>query len=181
MPTIRDPLEQDENVAGVERRALPETRDEPHVERDRRHDLAQAVRAGDDVDRESRGERRRGAGAETAGAVDVERRPAGDDPPQRAAVATLERALQRPGAREPLRPRLRAIGLLRVERERRAQPCLLPEGDLTRLAGAGDGAEPPVRRRQRDEREQHEVRHELELEAAQLDPLDLKPNPPFCR
>ena len=34
------PLEQDENVAGVEPCAAPETRDEPGVERDRRHDLA---------------------------------------------------------------------------------------------------------------------------------------------
>ncbi len=144
-------LEQDENVAGVERRALSETRDEPGVERDRRHDLAQAACAGDDVDGESSGEPGYGAGVETSGANDVERRAAGGDPPQAREVTALECALQRPGARDLLCVRLGAVGLLRVERERRAQPCLLPESDQARLAGAGDCAEPPVRRRQRDE------------------------------
>ena len=64
---------------------------------------------------------------EAAGAYDVERRSVGEDPPQRAAVTALERALQRPGARQPLCLRLRAIGSLPVERERHAQPSLLPE------------------------------------------------------
>ena len=75
----------------------------PTVERDRRHDLAQALRAGDDVDGESRGEPRRGADAEPAGAYDVERRRGGGDPPQRPTVTALERALQRPGARDTAR------------------------------------------------------------------------------
>ncbi len=94
---------------------------------------------------------RHGARLKAARALDVERRPARHDSPQRAAVTTLERALQRSGARKLLGPRLSAIGLLRVERERRAQPRFLPQGDLARLAGADNGAEPPVRRRQRDE------------------------------
>jgi hypothetical protein len=64
---------------------------------------------------------------------------------------TLEGALQLPGARKLLGPRLSVIGLLRVARERRAQARFLPKGDLPRLAGPGNGAEPPVRRRQRDE------------------------------
>ena len=144
-------LEQDENVAGGERRALPEMPDESDVERDRRHDLAQAVCAGHDVDGESGGEPRHSPDVEAAGAYDVERRSVGEDPPQRAAVMALERALQRPGARQPLCPCLRAVGLLPVERERHAQPRLLPQGDLARFPGAGNGAEPPVRRRQRDE------------------------------
>ena len=92
------------------------------------------------------------------------------------ALTALERALESTGARDPFRLPLGAIGALRIERERRAQPCLLPEEDLARLTRACHGAEPPVRRRQRDEREQHEVCDELELEAAQLDPPDLKRN-----
>jgi len=109
------------------------------------------VRAGHDVDRESSGEPWHRAGVETAGAHDEERRSVGDDPPEPPAVTALERALQRPGSRKPLCPCLRTVSSLPVERERRVQASLLPQGDLARLTGAGDGAEPPVRRRQRDE------------------------------
>jgi hypothetical protein len=123
-------LEEDEDVAGVERRAVAETRDQGAVERNRRHHLAEATRARHDVDGESRGSARRGAGTEAAGADDVERRLGGDNPPQHPAVTALERALEWTGARELLRARLRTIGPLRVERERRAQPRLLPEGHL---------------------------------------------------
>jgi hypothetical protein len=63
----------------------------------------------------------------------------------------LEGALQLPGACKLLGPRLSVIGLLRVEREHRAQARFLPKGDLARLAGPGNGAEPPVGRPQRDE------------------------------
>ena len=109
------------------------------------------MRARHDVDRESRGAARRGAGTEAAGAHDVERRLVGDDPSQHPAVTALERALEGTGARELLRLLLRTIGALRVESERCAQPCLLPEGHLARLPRAGDGAESPVRRRHRHE------------------------------
>ena len=43
-------LEQNEDVAGVERGTAPQTLHEPRVERDRGHDLAQAARRGDDID-----------------------------------------------------------------------------------------------------------------------------------
>ena len=112
------PVEQDENVARGEGRISPEVVDQPAVERDGRHHLAQVACAGDDIDREAGSEPRRGAHAQAAAAEDVEGRPADEDPLQAPAVTLRERALQRPGARELLRLRLRAIRLLRVERER---------------------------------------------------------------
>ena len=172
-------MEQDENVAGGEGRVPPEAIDQPAVERDGRHDLAQAARAGNDIDREAGGEPRRRTDAQTAGADDVERTAVPTTIRCSAPAVALGSSARCSGRERATcsRLRLRAIRLLRVERERCAQPGLLPEGDLARLAGAGDGAEPPVRRRQRDEREQHEVRHELELEAAQPSPPPVSSDP----
>jgi hypothetical protein len=172
------PRQENEDIARVEGRLAPETRDQPTVERDRRHDPAEPTCSRHHIDREAGGAGRNRTRMEAVGPEDVERRLARDDPLQLPAVTALEGALERTKAGDPLRLRLGAIGALRVERERGAQTCLLPEGHLARLARACDGAEPPVRRRERDEREQHEVRDELEFEAAQLDPFELKRIPP---
>ena len=173
-------LEQHENVAGVERRTAAKALDEADIERNRRHDLAEATRSHDDVDGQPSRETRQSARAKSTCADDIQRRLMGEDPSQRPAVLALERALQRSRAREPLCFRLRPVGPLLVERKRGAKR-LLAQGDLSRPAGAGHRAEPPVRGRQRDEREQDEIRNELELEAAQLRPPQGQAETPFCR
>ena len=118
-------VDQGEHVTGAEGRTGTQTGDQADVERDRRHNLTQALRARDDVDRKSRGETWGAADPESAGANDVERL-AGDDQRQRPTVAARERPLQRARPRDTLGVRLGATCLAR--RTGSARPEGLPPG-----------------------------------------------------
>ena len=84
---------------------------------------------------------------------------------QRRHVLLEQAELESAVSRELLRPVLSRLHLLLVGRERRAQARLEPRVDTTRLARSGHRGEPPEGDRQRDQRQQDEVRDELGFEA----------------
>ena len=161
-------FERDENVRRREPGARAHRVDERHVVRDVAVDGADEAYAREDLDLALRGESRRRADLErVGGADDIDPGRVAQRLPQVGDVHALELDLEGAVAGERLRRALRRVELLLVRGEGRAEACLETGVDAARLALSRDRREPPEGGRDREQREQHEVDDQLDLETPQ--------------